>query len=57
MSYSELLAKFGISFQEHASEEIYSVFYGDLVFRVRSVKGTANFVSSGSKIVKRIRRR
>ena len=33
------------------------VFYGDLVYKLRRVKGAADFVSSGSKIVKRIRRR
>ena len=33
------------------------MFYGDLVYKIRRIKGEANFVSSGSKIVKRIRRR
>ena len=33
------------------------VFYGDLVYKIRRVKGEANFISSGSKIVKRLRRR
>ena len=33
------------------------VFYGDLVYKLRRVKDTPNFISSGSKIVKRIRRR
>ena len=33
------------------------VFYGDLVYKLRRVKGEANFISSGSKIVKRLRRR
>ena len=33
------------------------VFYGDLVYKLRRVKGTPNFISSGSKIVKRLRRR
>ena len=38
---------------------IYShpVFYGDLVYKLRRVRCEANFVSSGSKIVKRLRRR
>ena len=57
-SYSELLSKFDeISFQEYVSEGIsYPVFYGYLVYKLK-VKCEANFVSSGSKIVKRIRRR
>ena len=33
------------------------VFYGDLVYKLRRVKDTPNFISSGSKIVKRLRRR
>ena len=33
------------------------VFYGDLVYKLRRVRCEANFVSSGSKIVKRLRRR
>ena len=55
MSYSEHLSKFGaISFQDYVSQGItHPVFYGDL----RRVKGKANFISSGSKIVKRLRRR
>ena len=54
-SYSELLSKFGaISFQEYVS---HLVFYGDFVYKLRRVKGEANFISSGSKIVKRLRRR
>ena len=58
-SYSELLSKFGdISFQEYLSKEIsHPVFYGDLVYKLRRVKGTPNFISSGSKIVKRLSRR
>ena len=57
--YSELLSKFGaISFQEYVSKEIaHPVFYGDLVYKLRRVKGETNFISSGSKIVKRLRRR
>ena len=31
--------------------------YGDLVYKLRRVKDTPNFISSGSKIVKRLRRR
>ena len=58
-SYSELQSKFGdISFQEYLSKGIsHPVFYGDLVYKLRRVKDTPNFISSGSKIVKRLRRR
>ena len=58
-SYSELLSKFGdISLQEYLSKGIsHPVFYGDLVYKLRRVKDTPNFISSGSKIVKRLRRR
>ena len=56
-SYSELLSKFGeISFQDYVSQGItHPVFYGDLVYKLRRVKGEANLISSGSKIVKRLR--
>ena len=59
ISYFELLSKFGdISFQEYLSKGIsHPVFYGDLVYKLRRVKGTPNFISLGSKIVKRLRRR
>ena len=55
-SYSELLSKFGaISFQEYISKGItHPVFYVDLVYNLRRVKDKANFISSGSKIVKRL---
>ena len=33
------------------------VFYGDLVYKLRRVKDTSNFISPGSKIVKCLRRR
>ena len=58
-SYSELLSNFGdISFQEYLSKGIsHPVLYGDLVYKLRRVKDTPNFFSSGSKIVKRLRRR
>ena len=58
-SYSELLSKFGdISFQEYVFKGIsHPVFYGNLVYKLRRVKDTPNFISSGSKIVKRLRRR
>ena len=58
-SYSELLSKFGdISFQEYVFKGIsHPVFYGDLVYKLRRVKDTPNFISSGSKIVKGLRRR
>ena len=46
------------SFQVYVSEGIsHSVFYCDLVYKLRRVKCEANFVSSDSKIVKRLRRR
>ena len=56
-SYSDLLSKFGeISFQEYVTEEIYHpIFYGDLVYKLGRVKCEANFVSSGSHIVKSVR--
>ena len=52
----ELLSKFGaISFQEYVSKGItHPVFY---VYKLRRVKGEANCILSGSKIVKRLRRR
>ena len=52
-------SKFGdISFQEYVFKEISRpVFYGDLVYKLRRVKDTPNFISSGSKIAKRLRRR
>ena len=58
-SYSEILSKFGdISFQKYLSKVIsHPVFYGDLVNKLRRVKDTPNFILSGSKIVKRLRRR
>ena len=58
-SYSKLMSKFGAkSFQENISEGIFHpVFYGDLAYKLKTIKGKANFVSSGSKIVKRLRRR
>ena len=58
-SYSELLPNtFAISFQDYVSQGItHPLFYGDLVYKLWRVKGEANFISSGSKIVKRLRRR
>ena len=59
MNFSNL-AKFGdISFQEYVSKGIsHPVVYGDLVYKLRRIKDTPNFTSSGSKIVKkRLRRR
>ena len=58
-SYSELLSKLSdISFQDYVSKGIsHPVFYGDLIYKLRRVKDTPNFISSGLKIVKRIRRR
>ena len=46
------------SCKEYVSEGItHPVFYGDIVYKLRRVKGSVNFVSTGSKIVKRLRRR
>ena len=58
-SYSDLLSKFGeISFQEYVTERIsHPVVYGDLVYKLRRVRCEANFDSSGSKLVIRLRRR
>ena len=58
-SYSGLLSKFGgISFKEYDSVGIsHPVFYCDLVYKLRRVKCEVNFVSSGSEIAKRLRRR
>ena len=48
MSYSELLYKCGaISFRQYVSKGI---------IQLRRFKGAANFISSGSKLVKRLRR-
>ena len=46
-SYSELLSKFGdISFTEYLSKGISQlVFYGDLVYKLRRIKDTPNFIS------------
>ena len=57
--FSELLSKLGdISFKEYVSRGIsHPVFYGDLVYKLRIVEDKPNFISSGSKIVKRLRRR
>ena len=50
-SYSELPSKCGTkSFQKIC-------FNGDLIFRLRRITGDANFITSGSKIIKRLRRR
>ena len=47
-----------ISFQEYVSKGIsHPVFYSDLVYKLRRVQDTPNSISSGSKIVKRLRRR
>ena len=58
-SISELVSKLGttcISFQEYVSTQITGpVIYGDLVYKPKRVKGKANSISSGLKIVKRLR--
>ena len=58
-SYSELLSKFfDMSFHVYMSKGIsHLVFYGHLVYKLRRVKDTPNFIWSGSKIIKRLRRR
>ena len=58
-SYSELLSTFGaLLFQEYVSKGFtHQVRYDDLAYKLRRVKGEANFISSVSKIVKCIRRR
>ena len=49
-SYSEFLSKFcAISFQEYFKRMSHPVFYGDLVHKLRRVKGASDFISSGSK--------
>ena len=56
-SYSELMSEFGdMSFKDYVSKWIsHTVFYRDLVNKLRRIKDTLNFISSGSKIVKRLR--
>ena len=58
-SCSGLLSRFGgVSFRGCLSRGVSRpVFCGDLVCKLRRVKDTPNFISSGSKIVKRLRRR
>ena len=47
-----------ILFQEYVSKWIsHPVFYGDLIYKLKRIKGTPNFISSGSKIVKCLRQR
>ena len=47
-----------ISFKEYVSQGIsHPVCYGDLVYKLKRVRCEVNVVSSGSKIVKRLRRR
>ena len=55
-SYSDFLTKFGaIPFQKYVTMGIsHSVFCGDLLYILR---GSNNFISPGTKIVKRLRRR
>ena len=57
-SYSELLLKFGaIPFQKYVTKGIsHPNFYGHLVHKLRSVRDST-FIASGTKIVKRLRRR
>ena len=55
----QLLSTFGeISFQEYFPKAIsHPVFFSDLVYKLRMVKGAVDFVSSDSKIVERFRHR
>ena len=41
-------------FLKHTS---YTVIYGDLVYKLRRIKGAPKFVSYGSETIKRLRRR
>ena len=46
-----------MSFQEYVSKGItHPVFYDDLVYKLRRLKSETKFISSGTKIVKRLRR-
>ena len=58
-SYSGLLSRFGeVSFRECVSEGVsHPIFCGYLVCRLGRVKCEANFVSLGSKVIGRLRRR
>ena len=53
------MSEFGaVTFQEYVSSGIsHPIFYGDLVHKLRRVKVSENVISSGMKIVKRLRRR
>ena len=54
-SYSDF-CPLEISLQECDSEEIsHHGFYSDLVYKLPKVKGTANFISSSSKILIRLK--
>ena len=57
-SYSEILLKFGaIRFQEYVTKGISHPFFnGDLVYKLRRVRGLTKFIASGTNIVKRLRR-
>ena len=57
--FSELSSKFGaLPFQECVAKEIpHPVFNGDLVYNLRRIRSSINFISSGTKIVIRLRRR
>ena len=49
---------FCLNLVQHRFKNMYlKVFYGDLVYKIRRVKRESNFISSASKIVKRLRRR
>ena len=50
--------KFGaIPFKEYVTKGIFHpVFYGDLIYKLSRVRGSTEFIASGTKIVKRLRR-
>ena len=58
-SSAERLSKFGaIPFQEYLTKgNSHPVFYGDLVYKLRRVRGSTDFMTSRTKLVKRHRRR
>ena len=58
ISFSGLKSKFGVTcipFQEYVTKGIsHPVFYGDPVYKLKRPRGSNNFISSGTKIVKRL---
>ena len=58
-NFDKLSSKFWtIPFQEHVTKGIsHPVFYGDLVYKLKRARYSNNFIPSGTKIVKQVRRR